>query len=208
VRKVNDTTYESIRGPGDDWDATLIVGGQTQDKFIPNVNLNRWNDEAYLNLNLNQFVVRDERHKDTDGRVEQRHGNREVVMYEDGREFEIAVRFYSLPTDPNITIALNYSPGITFEYQAPLTRELIADGHRQKDGVPGSIAVFYNNGWGNKYKNGKFAHLYRWRCVDDNKKEAWCGYLSIAEDIMTVPLPMIWMATAAYPVYCGVGRRY
>ncbi|GAG84530.1 unnamed protein product [marine sediment metagenome] len=53
ITQINSTTFETTTGDGDGIsDARVVFGGSDAQKFAPNINLGKWDDEYWLNLNL------------------------------------------------------------------------------------------------------------------------------------------------------------
>lgn len=213
-KKPDKKSYDASLGDGDETNAIVKVGGGDGKKFVPNINVSKHDDEYWLNINHENIVI-------PDGQVE---------SFEDGKVStkvdDITSKFYVLPDGNDnvleyevihdthqedieeIVLKLKYSNGLSFHFQDELTPEEIAEGNERIPRVIGSYAVYCDKKH-NKYKTGKFCHLYRWEAIDANGNREWCDKLRIEKKDLIIGLPTKWLETAVYPVtFMGAGDTF
>jgi hypothetical protein len=182
--------------------AKVRIGGNaasTGDKFVPNINMSKWDDEHWINLNLpiaiaNQVETYDGK------KVSIAVGDNSFNYYpanENDLEFEIV--FGRKPTLMELSLNIIDSGNLDYLYQPALTQAEIDDGHNRPDNVVGAYAVCARK-MNNKYCTGIFCHFYYPYLKDADGKIVRVDGFDISDGKMTVILPTEWMATAKYPV--------
>jgi len=179
---------------------TDILIGSKLDKFVPNINFNRWADECWLNINYPVSITTEKEIYSTDA-VEITDKNGEIHKFymtpKDELEYEIILPI--IPTSNKFTFNLAFSDGLNFYYQPELTNTEKMDCYRP-DNVIGSYAVYWDKK-NNQYQTGKFCHIYRPHVTDAMGKSIW-GELFIdpITKIMTIIIDDMWLSKATYPV--------
>jgi len=168
----------------------IIVGAS--DKFVPNINAGKWNDEAWLNINYAAMAVTDEKEVLTDEKLCLTVGG---VSFEawaiDDKSLDIRLIFASaqdIPGDKKLRFKIKDSGNLEYHYQPELTQDELDNGDTRQDNVIGSYAVYLNK-CNNEYKTGKLCHLYRWEASDAKGKKVWCGPLDIENGELIIPIP-------------------
>ena len=193
--------------------ATVELGGASK-LFLPNINSSRWGDECFLNLNYAKiesnkanFEVRGDRQILTQG------NERLTIWPLNAAVLEASITYASQPTGNELRLRMLHSPSLAFWPQGRAYSPLLPG---QLDGVDsfipanveGSFAVYHTK-MHNQYQAGKFAHLYRWECIDANGQQAWCDPLLIDGEDLVIGLPVDWLSKAAYPVTAmGAGDTF
>jgi len=178
-------------------DETAIKIGGTGEKFVPNINASKWDNEAWLNINTPEVVL-NEKETFKDGVIEITIGDRVHRYYEKEGKLEYEIEFRSNPLSNIVTFNLLFPPGLVFYYQPELEQWEIDEGCVRPDDVVGSYAVYWAKR-NNKYKTGKFCHIYRPKLIDANRKEAWCE-LKYDSNRLIITMPRLFLNTARYPV--------
>jgi len=89
--------------------------------------------------------------------------------------------------------------GLSFYYQPPLTDKDIAAGAYRPDDVVGSYAVYHPSKRDNKYRTGKFCHIYRPLLIDSGGNKSWAK-LRHRHGTLSVVADPVFLKKAAYPV--------
>jgi len=203
---INETTYSiSVKqNPADKIE--VEIGDSKQPDFKPQFKVMRWDNEVNFSMRAeeqpNAQVLQE------DGKIKYITTDYEVHQYEKpdvsedgGFEFEWVL---NSPPSSNVLTATVQSKELSFYYQPPLTKEEIAEGAFRPDNVIGSYAVYHSSKSNNvvggmEYKTGKAFHIYRPKAIDANGIETWCD-LNIADVLLTVTVPQIFLDNATYPV--------
>lgn len=178
------------------------IGGSLENKFVPNINASKWNDEAWLNINFPQVVSN--QIATFDGSViEQTIGDYKHRFYQDvdgNLEYEIVLNKKPPPNVNSFTLNIDFSPGLVFFYQPALTQEELDAGDFRPGNVIGSYAVFWNKK-NNQYRTGKLCHIYRPHLKDSIGNETWANLNidSIAKTL-TISVDSNWLKNAIYPI--------
>lgn len=214
IEKVKDKAeYITILGdPG--YKAKIRLGDKTSANFVPEIDISRWNGEAFLILrdaSVSTVSKKEMKEKDKIWVEDDAGTTHRLYVLPDGNnnvlEYEQVFQEYN-EAKKEIRLNLAYSPGLSFHYQPELTAEEIAHGANRPPRVVGSYAVYYGKR-DNQYKTGKFCHIYRWEVIDATGKREWCGNLSIVDEQLIIPLPQAWLKTATYPVVAmGAGDTF
>jgi hypothetical protein len=199
-----ENTYKHIFAETDT-PCLVKIGGELE-KFVPNINISKWNDECWLNIN-HPDVVGTEVESEEKGIISLRVGDNTHRYYvaEDGTlEYEIVL--HQKPVSNRIRLNISFPDGLVFFYQAPLTQKEKDDGASRPINVVGSYAVYWNRR-DNQYKTGKFCHIYRPRAVDVSEKAVWCDQNIFFED-WTIEIPQSFLDSAEYPVVIDPNLGY
>lgn len=191
------TSQPRERAPG-----AVVIGGSTPDKFLPNINVSRWANECFVNMNFEDLTVKNETEIFADGRIEITIGPATFFAYcDDGYSLEFGIRLSRrVATLTQIRLPLLFSGNLVFHYQGELTQAEIDRGCYRPPNVVGSYAIYHAAKKNNEYTTGKFAHLYRWDATDALGNKAWCDPLQITGNRLIIGLPVTWLQTATYPV--------
>lgn len=159
--ELNATTFREVYD-----DVEIDIGDEASPTADPVMLYKRWDRECHMEL-------------------------RSAGKYEDfnfyptdsGYEFEAVLK--KAPVGNLMELTLEHSEGLSFIKQPPLTEQKGfvsgtendaefddgSDRHRPEN-VVNSYAVFWNK-QGNKYKAGKFSHIYRPKAIDRTGQERW-----------------------------------
>ena len=191
-------------------DADIIIGGSSA-KFDPEIISQKWDGEAFLSI---ASLVPMRATPEFDAQTERlelisQDGNRKDAWLRnlDGSlEYEIILG--TKPPQPELLFNLDFSPGLEFIFQPPLTQIEIDRGNIRPANVVGSYAVYHSKK-NNKYKTGKFAHLYQWTMTDADGKQAF-GAIDIdpVGKKLRFSDPLNFLETATYPVTIGPTLGY
>jgi len=200
LHQINDTTY-SVDNLGD-VKPSVLIGGKTADKFIPNVNISFYDDEFFFNLNCIDDIVADESATKIDGVISRTINNEKHEYYiDDSGRLKWDKLFSACPESMRVRFKVRKSAGIHFFYQGELTAEEIADGCIRPDDIKGSYAVYCDKA-NNKYKTGKLCHIPRPFVIDASGNREWCVMtyeeISDVEGILSITLPESFMHSADY----------
>lgn len=217
IEKVKDRHEYTLRaddstpGPAANW--LTRIGGRdeaTGPKAVPNVNISRWGnigDEAWLNINHRETVIKDERARLAKGVLEITKGDLKHRWYPKEDELEWELVWAQNPNPPQartqsppwyrVVFELDFPPGLRFFRQSA---KHMRPGQEVPERIQGSYAVYFNKQNG-AYKTGKFCHIYRPEAIDAQGKRSWCR-LQVDERArtMTVLINQAWLDKAAYPV--------
>jgi len=181
----------------------ILIGGKDENtggKFVPNINMIKWDDEAFLNIN-HPLLINTETETLEDGIIRLIWDDIIIRYYitPDGKlEYEITLN--SRPAQNKITLDIDYSPGLSFFFQPPLTPEEIDGGFHRPENVVGSYAIYFNKK-NNKYKTGKFCHIFRPELIDNNGDKSWADLnIDTAKKELTITMDRVWLRDATYPV--------
>ena len=182
--------------------AKVRIGGNAAsigDKFVPNINMSKWDDEHFINLNFPIAIT---------NQIETFDGEKVSIsvgdysfnyfpLNTDDLEFEIV--FDKKPPIMSFSLDILNSENLDYFYQPALTQTEIDDGHIRQDNVVGSYAVYCKKK-DNKYCTGKFCHIYYPYLKDSNGIMVRVDGFNISNGHMTIILPSAWMSSARYPV--------
>lgn len=181
----------------DDTPTAVKIGGKTA-KFVPNINASKWNDECWMNIN-HPDVVNAEKETFVDDKMELTIGNNTHRYYvdDDGR-LEYEIDFATKPISNKVVLNVGFPEGLAFHYQPTLTQEEIDAGDERPDNVSGSYAVYWKNHW-NKYKTGKFCHIYRPKITDAGNHWEWCD-IEYKDKQLIITVGQDFLDNAIYPI--------
>jgi len=177
----------------------IKIGGKSG-KFVPNINMSRWYDEAWLNMNASDTVVVDEVEEFDGDKLEIKVGSvnhKYSIGIEGFLNYEII--FEERPGQDKVEFKMDFTDGLNFWYQPPLTQQEIDGGCERPENVVGSYAVYWKKK-NNQYKTGKFCHIYRPRLFDVDGNWKWIE-LKFENKKLTYIMDKDWLDNAAYPVY-------
>lgn len=182
-------------------------------KFLPNVNISKWDDEFFVNLNASDFVVTDETETLSDNTLAVTIGGvkQEIWPVKDGKALDYKFTFPSRPATNTLTFSILCTAGLKWNYQDFLTQDEIDAGDQRPDNVNDSYAIYCPVSMFEGYGIGKFGHLYRWELRDADGQHAWAEGQRIEFDsvltlqghrqgTLTITLPGQWLDSARYPI--------
>jgi hypothetical protein len=192
------TKYE-VDLSDEDTPVRVKVGGEIP-KFVPNVNMSKWHDECWLNMN-HPDVVGPEIEKFENERVELVVGNNTHRYSLVGGTMVYEIVFAQRPVLSRVQFNLNFPDGLMFWYQPPLTQEEIDEGAERPENVVGSYAVYWKKR-NNQYKTGKFCHIFRPRLIDIWGEWTWAE-VEVKGKVLIFKMDSNWLDSAHYPVTLG-----
>lgn len=192
-------------------DISIEVGDKTKDIFEPKMTIKKWGDEVLMVIGVpdKDKVVKDKIVK-TKGieiisnKIVLKDADIEYHYYEvDENNYEYEIILNAIPETNIIEIPIS-SEGLVFNYQDELTQQEIDDGATRPENVIGSYAVMHATKKGHRqgyvnYGSGKAFHIYRPKIIDINNDWVW-GDINIANDLMTITIPQIFIDNADYPI--------
>jgi hypothetical protein len=192
-------------------DTFVKIGGAMPDKFVPNINASKWNDECWLNINHPDSVI-DEIEEFILDKVSLRIGNNTHRCYalENG-DLEYEIEYASRPDYDVEIFDLTFPDGLNFTKQLPLEYEWARDNMglslseyltrvNRPDNIINSYAVYWEK-QDNQYKTGKFCHIYRAELIDADGDRSWCDMnIDPITKKMQIIMDGIWLDSANYPV--------
>lgn len=205
------TEYDAIVNTADV--RTDIKIGGTTEKFVPNINMRKWDDEAWLNIN-HPGVVGTEKETFQDDMIIFPFQDFVFKYYlhkqyeNDGLEYEIEI-----PFKPSVNIIesdLAYSPNLQFYKTPSLEEEWEYNKHGYKkiedlkrDVTRNEFAInsykAYISKRNNQYKKGKFCTIFRPKLIDKDGHWIWCDQ-NISGNKWFIILPEEFLKTAIYPL--------
>lgn len=198
----------------------MMLGANEEQKFKPEIKLEKWNGEENLIVKVAD-EVEDKATKNGDKTISKsKDGKKEFHFYTKTKEeigsekggFEYELILKEKP-DTNIFIwQLENWEDLNFYYQ-----DKIKDGQAQKradrdgtsleeakriimpENVIGSYAVYHKTKKDNQYMVGKLFHIYRPKITDKNGDWIW-GILNVKDGELTITVDNNWLDNARYPV--------
>jgi len=212
--QINGTEY-NLELTKEDVLTTIKIGGLTE-KFVPNINANKWNDECWLNIN-HPDVVNAEKETFVDGKIELAVGNNIHRYYEINGKLEYEIDLKEKPPSGRIEFDLDFSEGMKFHKQ--LSKKARYESNptgwnkwfdissfeeyevlvNQAENVEGGYVLRHNKGHFNQYKTGKFGIIYCPFAIDANDDRIRCELLIVGNK-MYIDIDEDWLDKAAYPV--------
>ena len=175
-------------------DSPCIVKGEAYVRSrSPLLQFSKWDEEAFLLFKGNG---RDERTRSLE-----RNGNslilttnkrKHIYRILDNENMEYDIVLYEKPRSSVIKMPLEIPKGLSFYKQGIKYPEIM------RPEVLGSYAVYWNMR-NNKYKTGKFCHIYRPKIFDSAGRWIW-GDLEFDGDSLFVIIDEGWLKKARYPV--------
>jgi len=198
---------------------TIKIGGTTE-KFVPNINASKWNDEAWLNINC-PVSVADEKEVFDGEKVEIALGDQIHRFFEIDGKLEYEIEISRRPASDQIEFLLTHPEGLRFTKQKTLYEDWLDEQaanpgnpnnltweqyqqvvHRPEN-IVGSYAVYWKKE-NNQYKTGKFCHIYRISLKDADEKIVWADMeitpIDKTHARLVVTISGKWLDEARYPV--------
>jgi hypothetical protein len=181
----------------------IEIGDSKQNEFLPQVKIQRWNNEVNFSARLkhkeSEFELVEEGKK-----IKLKGSKVEAHFYEKENAFEFEAVLKEKPDTNIVEFTLN-TKGIRFSYQPELTEDEIKEGIIRPENVIGSYAVFsidekINIESEKIYGSGKVGHIYRPEIIDSAGNKIW-GKLNINNDILSIEIPQDYLDKAIYPVF-------
>src|SRR3990167_7273075 len=170
------------------------------DKFVPNINFNKWSDECWLNINYPVSITTEKEIYSTDAvKITDKNGeiHKFYMTPEGALEYEIILP--AIPASNKFTFNLTFPDGLKFYYQPELIESEKVDCYRP-DNVVGSYAVYWNKK-NNQYQTGKFCHIYRPHVIDAIGNSIWGElFIDTTTKVMTITVDSVWLSKSVYPV--------
>ncbi len=182
----------------------IFIGNPLGDKFIPQIDMSKWNGEAWMRTSFPAMVSSELATYDgINDRISLMIGNYTFRWYlhpNESLEYEIILVAKPIGGQNSFTLNLDFPPGLEFYYQPALTQAEIDAGFSRPENVVGSYAVY----WGkqnNQYRTGKLCHIYRPQLIDALGNKAWATLaINTVAKTMTITADSTWLKNAAYPV--------
>jgi len=205
VQKELLSQYTTTLGDGDGIaDAKYLIGGKSTNYYVGNINFNKWDDEAWVNINPKQINFQTaSKEVFTNGLIQVEASGFKFNTYVDtnGR-LEHEIVFRERPALGHFDHEFICSNNIFCDKQT-LTEEDIKAGHIRRPHIVDSI-VGYINKRNNNYKMGKIFTLYRPWLIGDNGDWRWIDQ-AIENNIWRKDWSSLsqWLDNAKYPVILG-----
>jgi hypothetical protein len=221
--KQDENEFVSVLGEldGKGADAVVHVGGRTIEKAIPQININKWADECFLNFNTKNVEVDKQKFERNGDNVDLTVGDEKHRYYirPDGK-LEYEIHLASKPGTEVIEFDLMFSPDLQFSKQPTLQDEWAASPnigmtlneflatHERPDNVINSYAVYWPRGSGwNEKKTGKVCHIYRPTLTDKNGNWIWAEWQlqhgETGRALFELRMDQAWLNQAVFPVVVG-----
>lgn len=198
------------------------VGDSKQAEFLPQVKVQRWDNEVNLSVRLKHDEAAPTVRR-VGEEVRWRGDRKGVDFYEitpnaehpEGGT-EVDVLLYERPANDRVEFTLN-TKGLRFAYQPPLTAEEIERGMRRSERIVGSWAVYAaesktNFVGGKLYRSGKVGHIYNSLMIDAEGKTARTNPQIVdngdGTGTLTVNLDKDFLDSAVYPIRHAAGLTF
>ncbi len=159
----------------------------------PILQFTKWDEEAFLLFKGNGRNERTRSLERTDNSLILTTNKRKhIYRILDGENMEYDIVLYERPRSPVIEMPLEIPKGLSFYKQGIKYPKLM------RPEVFGSYAVYWNMR-NNKYKTGKFCHIYRPKIFDAAGRWIW-GELEFDGESLFVIIDEEWLKRARYPV--------
>jgi len=213
IEQVKQTEYDTILN-----ECRIKIGG-TCEKFVPNINASMWDDEAWLNINC-PVSIDAEKETFKDGKIEIGVKDEKHRFFKVDDKLEYEIEYSKRPAD-QVAFDLTFPEGMRFVKQKTvyedwldeqarnpgnpnnLTWPQYRDAAHRPENVVGSFAIFWKKK-NNKYKSGKWGHIYRIGLKDAGGKTAWAESDIIPIDKtharLVATMPTEFFDDAHYPV--------
>ena len=164
------------------------------DNKHPVLSFSKWDDEAYLYLRSDKGELgktKSSFYGYKSASITAEKGKHLYRILDSGRmEYDIVL--FEKPQTPIIKIPLEIPSGLSFYRQG------VRYPHLMSDDVKGSYAVYWNKS-NNRYRTGKFCHIYRPLIFDSKGLSIW-GELEFDGDSLYILIDETWLKNASYPV--------
>lgn len=191
-----------------------IGDSKTIDKFLPQVKVQRWDNECNVSFRLKDDGIEEETVDTVSDKIVWKKGKREAHFYdiqnaehpEGASEFEVVLLEKPSTNVVEFTVV---DKDVEYFYQPALTPEEIAEGNERPENVVGSYAVYTKTpktNWegGKEYRTGKVGHIFRPRIEDSVGNWVW-GDLHVENGTLSVTIPQDFLDNAVYPVKHAAG---
>jgi len=211
------------------------IGDRDKSSFYPCLKISKWNNECYFKIKAKEDVGKNPVFNED--KTEWIDNKREYHFYPLGPEavgfekwyepfikqrrggFEFETILKEKPSSNKLEFDIE-TKGLRFLYQPILTSEerdlMEIEGEIVRpEFIEGSYAIYkeedknaYNNKQeAEKYKCGKFGHIYRPQMEDSNGWKVW-GELQIENNIMRIIIPQDFIDDAVYPIKHAGGSTF
>lgn len=200
VKVKNKSEYDAVLNESD-VRTDIKVGGKDENtggRFVPNINMQKWGGECWLNINHPDMVS--DQKPNIDSRKIHIEINNKIHRYKilDRGRIEYEIDFLHKPVSPVIRLNLDFPDDLQFWPQPELTQLEKDQGMSRPEDVIDSYAVYWKKRH-NKYKTGKFCHIYRIRVIDSYGIWTWCTQ-QIAGKEWIITIPADFWRNAVYPI--------
>jgi hypothetical protein len=159
----------------------------------PILQFSKWDDEAFLLFKGNG---RNEKtrllERTNNSLILTTNKRKHIYRILDGENMEYDIVLYEKPRSPVIEMPLEIPKGLSFYKQGIKYPGLM------RDDVFGSYAVYWDK-QNNRYKTGKFCHIYRPKIFDSTGRWIW-GDLEFDGESLFIIIDETWLKKARYPV--------
>jgi len=209
IKEIDKTLYTA---PFDTGEVVARIGGLSIDKFVPNINFTKWDDDCWLNIN-HPDIISTEKESLLDGKIDIRVKNQIHRYYIDSdNQLEYEIIWPEKTVIDAVMLNILFPDGLAWHYQDTLENdwkrnnegqtlsEYLKD-HNRPENVIGSYALKWKDNWAKdvKYKTGKFLHLFRPKMIDALGDECWCDW-EPSTGKLSIVLDTKWMEQATFPV--------
>lgn len=181
----------------------IIIGGEIN-KFVPNINFNRWSDEAWFNINHKETIISNEKENFNNDKIEIKANSFLHRFYElENKKLEYEIEVEENFDKNFIEFDIDFSDNLQFYFQKssydewndsaelkilhPTFEDFQIYNDRSEE-VENSYAVYIAKK-NNQYTTGKFVHIYRPKIY--NKKDEFI-YGNILIDEKNKKLIVSW----------------
>lgn len=191
---------------------TVVVGGTSTAKCVPNANISfacdSGSEKYYLNLNRKSVTVTSEKESLANDELKLTVGDETDIWHVVDGKLKWDIEIAKKPATNVFDWELTGSAGLSFYYQPALTQDEINGGCVRPDNVVGSYAVYCDKAHHIKdstgktlvnYRVGKLCHIYRPLCYDSKGTKVW-GELLIESGTLRITIPQKFLDDAVYPV--------
>jgi hypothetical protein len=210
--KTDNTYFATPKSDPKDKIEVEVGDDKEPDIILPQVKIQRWDNEANVSFRLKDFdnysVIQE------DNKVKFGSEDKEAHLYEltegeGGFEFEVILNKKPKTNKVEFTLV---DKDVEYFYQSELTQEEKDRGASRPDNVVGSYAVYaksnkINYFGGKEYKVGKVGHIFRPKIIDSVGTEVW-GELHIENGILSVTIPQDFLDKAIYPIRHAAGLTF
>ena len=179
-------------------DADIKIGGDSNlTKFIPNINISKWDDEYFLKINTIGVQKGDVKSFDGEKIIFERNSVQHCyyLTIEKRPKLEYEIIFASKPSSLEIQFDLLRSDNLRIRRQVNFL-----PGSVHAPNGPGSY-VFYAPKGNNKYRTGKICHFYMPELIDAIGRRTFVEEFWIEGGKIQIVLPGKWLDDAVYPVW-------
>ena len=158
----------------------------------------KWDGEVSLSISPRGLTSNKKLSKKSE-KIECSEGEETHRVYKIGDLVEYGIEYTKNP-EKDVVLDIDFPEGLEFLKQYELTEEEKKAGFERPENVIDSYAVYWKKK-NNKYKTGKFCHIYRPKLIDARGVEVWCNQeIDAQAKTLTIDLDQDWLKKAAYPV--------